>query len=308
MKAFHPNCGQDGCNLLGSRRLSVRAAKGFGPEPVPKPQKGGKGKGGKVKRLKVEDIARAVDRKDVQAAHVPLSQQELRERAKRPRHAPPAAAGPSTTSGTATPQKASEGSYDYVKVRGWGPGQPADLGSLEVESFAPGDDPADDDKPFADVLARRLEWLQAQGMLTRADGGDGSDVVPFQQWSFSERAYVQYLTDLLGVHHVLEQALSEGTVVHGPEHYGDMGDGRGVWTALELLSPREGLARAEEIHKDMNNIAKSLQCEGCHQVPYSEPARSYAGYLADCGRAMVGPSSQTSMQLLLSGYLPMPTV
>lgn len=47
-----------------------------------------------------------------------------------------------------------------AQVRDWGPGQPADLGSLQVESFAPGDDPADDAKPFADVLARRLEWLQ----------------------------------------------------------------------------------------------------------------------------------------------------
>ena len=47
-----------------------------------------------------------------------------------------------------------------MQVRDWGPGQPADLGSLQVESFAPGDDPADDAKPFADVLARRLEWLQ----------------------------------------------------------------------------------------------------------------------------------------------------
>ena len=56
-------------------------------------------------------------------------------------------------------------------------------------------------------------------MLTRNDEG-GSGDLPFQQWSFSERAYVQYLTDLLGVHHVLEQALSEGTVVRGPAHYG----------------------------------------------------------------------------------------
>ena len=56
-----------------------------------------------------------------------------------------------------------------VQVRDWGPGQPADLGSLQVESFAPGDDPADDAKPFADVLARRLEWLQVCAQPTLSE-------------------------------------------------------------------------------------------------------------------------------------------
>ncbi len=51
-----------------------------------------------------------------------------------------------------------------LQVRDWGPGQPTDLGNLQVESFAPGDDPADDAKPFADVLARRLEWLQVRAL------------------------------------------------------------------------------------------------------------------------------------------------
>lgn len=67
-----------------------------------------------------------------QAAHVPLSQQELRERAKRPRHAPPAgptaaaastsstpsASLPSAPAPAASTRKAAsqEGSYDYVKV------------------------------------------------------------------------------------------------------------------------------------------------------------------------------------------------
>ncbi|KAK9845166.1 hypothetical protein WJX84_011905 [Apatococcus fuscideae] len=201
-----------------------------------------------------------------------------------------------------------DGSYDYVKVRDWGPGQPADLGSLQVESFAPGDDPADDAKPLADVLARRLEWLQAQGMLTRADdSGGGGEVLPFQQWSFSERSYVQYLTDLLGVHHVLEQALSEGTVVHGPDHYGDVGDGKGVWTALELLSPRQGLARSEEIHRDLNNIAKSSNSTDTVRFQIAEPAKSYAGYLAECGRGMIGPSSPdqhatSALRILANAY------
>ena len=68
----------------------------------------------------------------LQAAHVPLSQQELRERAKRPRHAPPAgptaaaastsstpsASSPSAPAPAASTRKAAsqEGSYDYVKV------------------------------------------------------------------------------------------------------------------------------------------------------------------------------------------------
>ncbi len=75
-------------------------------------------------------------------------------------------------------------------------------------------------------------------MLTRSDGGAGEEIIPFSQWSFSERSYVQYLTDVLGVHHVLEQALSEGTVVHGPDHYGRLRRLGIGWTRTALKQGR----------------------------------------------------------------------
>ena len=65
---------------------------------------------------------------------MPLSQQELRDRAKRPRHAPPAGAAAAASSSSSAPSASSpsapappastrraasqEGSYDYVKVFG----------------------------------------------------------------------------------------------------------------------------------------------------------------------------------------------
>lgn len=53
----------------------------------------------------------------------------------------------------------------------------------------------------------------------------------------------------------------------------------------------ECMCRAEEIHKDLNNIAKSSNSTESVRYLIAEPAKSYAGYLADCGRAMIGPSS-----------------
>ncbi len=47
----------------------------------------------------------------------------------------------------------------FWQVKDWGTGEPADLGSLEVESFSP-DLFSDHSKPFYEQLARRLEELQ----------------------------------------------------------------------------------------------------------------------------------------------------
>ena len=97
--------------------------------------------------------------------------------------------------------------------------------------------------------------MQAQGMLTRDDdSGGGGEVLPFQQWSFSERSYVQYLTDLLGVHHVLEQALSEGTVVHGPDHYGEL-----FPREMTVPCPHQGFVDSFEPRLDHSGLLDNRQ-------------------------------------------------
>ena len=61
---------------------------------------------------------------------------------------------------------------------------------------------------------------------------------------------------------------------------------QGSWCDADLVA-----CRAEEIHKDLNNIAKSSNAKEPVRYQAAELARAYAGHLADCGRAMVGPSS-----------------
>jgi hypothetical protein len=60
------------------------------------------------------------------------------------------------------PSEASRGRVDSVTVRDWGSGEPADLGSLKVESVKQ-DYALNDTRPFYEALARKLEWQQVRG-------------------------------------------------------------------------------------------------------------------------------------------------
>ena len=45
---------------------------------------------------------------------------------------------------------------------------------------------------------------------------------PFEQWSFKERRYIQWLVDMHNAHYNLEAALADATVVAATEHYGEL--------------------------------------------------------------------------------------
>ena len=67
-----------------------------------------------------------------------------------------------------SPQEAARGRLDYVRVKEWGSGDPAELDSLKVESFQQGV-AQEEGRPFYEVLARRLELLQV-GAAKRFEG------------------------------------------------------------------------------------------------------------------------------------------
>ncbi|KAK9826825.1 hypothetical protein WJX81_004535 [Elliptochloris bilobata] len=193
------------------------------------------------------------------------------------------------------PKEAAQGRIDYVKVRNWGSGQSADLGSLEVESFTPGEKGgpgatggaaprASEAKPareplFHEQLARRLAQLQEAGELQVAGRAGAARLPPFQRWSFREERYIQWLADMQAAHLTLEAAIADATTVASTEHYGDSGSGRGVFAALERFGEAAGLDRSLDIAADLNNIARSSTLEGpIHLVP-GEDAQAYCAYL-----------------------------
>eukprot|EP00884_Botryococcus_braunii_P021427 jgi/Botrbrau1/7969/Bobra.9_2s0120.1 len=81
------------------------------------------------------------------------------------------------------PKEAAKGQVDYVQVQDWGTGKKEDWESLKVASFRPGA-PVNDERPFYEQLARKLEALQAHGALNIAQGAE--KLPPFERWGFSE--------------------------------------------------------------------------------------------------------------------------
>ncbi len=63
--------------------------------------------------------------------------------------------------------------------------------------------------------------MQKEGALQIAHP-KGSELPPFERWSFKERRYIQWLVDMHSAHYALEAAVADASVVAATEHYGDL--------------------------------------------------------------------------------------
>lgn len=157
--------------------------------------------------------------------------------------------------------QASKGKLDYVKVKDWGSGEPSDLGGLEVESFSP-DIFSDHSKPFYEQLARRLEELQARGLLNIVQPQQAKPLPPFEQWSFTEKRYIQYMCDQHNVHHTLEAAIAEAVAVgpsgpHAPHEVQPSDACVAAFKAAACFGESCGLDRSLQIASDLDSLAKA---------------------------------------------------
>ena len=65
-----------------------------------------------------------------------------------------------------------------------------------------------------------LRGLQKEGALQIARPKGSPPLPPFEQWSFKERRYIQWLADMHNTHYALEASVADATVVASTEHYG----------------------------------------------------------------------------------------
>ncbi len=66
---------------------------------------------------------------------------------------------------------------------------------------------------------------QKEGALQIARPKGSPPLPPFEQWSFKERRYVQWLVDMHNAHYALEASVADATVVASTEHYGEQPPG-----------------------------------------------------------------------------------
>lgn len=62
--------------------------------------------------------------------------------------------------------------------------------------------------------------MQKEGALQIAQPKGSPPLPPFEQWSFKERRYIQWLVDMHTAHYTLEAAVADATFVAATEHYG----------------------------------------------------------------------------------------
>ncbi|KAL3136926.1 hypothetical protein ABBQ32_006532 [Trebouxia sp. C0010 RCD-2024] len=249
--------------------LSVHAAKGFGPPPQQQPAPSSKREQGNNKsnntRKTSEQVAQSIAQK--------VSRKT-----------------PSASKGVRPVDKsqASKGKLDYVKVKNWGSGEPADLGELQVESFSQ-ELVSDHSKRFYEQLARRLEELQSRGLLNIVQPENSKPLPPFEKWSLTEKRYIQYMCDQQNVHYAMEAAVAEAVATGpaGPHKSSELQPSKACAAAFEAVAcfgESAGLDRSLQIASDLDNLAKASSITNrSFEVNPTQQAVACCEYIARLG-------------------------